>query len=114
MKVNNSYDEILGILKALLLGVPVDEKWYLNKYPDVAEAVTSGKYMSAKHHFVEEGYFEGRRPGTVAVDQNWYLSQNPDVADGIAKGEIRSVVDHFMEHGYEEGRLPAAYLTVGD
>jgi hypothetical protein len=109
MRINNSYDELLDIVKSLLIAVPVDEEWYLKKYPDVAEAVAGGRYRSAKHHFVEEGYFEGRRPGNMAVDQNWYLTSYPDVADGIAKGNFKSVIDHFMVHGYDEGRLPAPY-----
>src|SRR5690348_7143677 len=90
MRVNNSYQEILSIIKMLLLGIPIDEKWYLNKYPDVAEAVSAGTFKSGKHHFVEEGYFEGRQPGMVEVDQNWYLKKYPDIAEGIAKGEIKS------------------------
>jgi hypothetical protein len=108
-RVNNTYEELIDIIKLLLHGVQVDESWYLGNYKDVAEAVAAGRYKSAKHHFVEEGYFEGRRPAMVDVDQNWYLAQYPDVAEGIAKGLFKSVTDHFMSHGYEEGRLPAPY-----
>jgi hypothetical protein len=108
-KINNSYDEFVEVIKLLLRGVAFDEAWYLSKYPDVAEAVKSGTYKSGRHHFVEVGYFEGRRPGVFEVDEKWYIKNNPDVADGIKTGEIKSARQHFNEHGYEEGRFPAEW-----
>jgi hypothetical protein len=107
--VNISYDEILEIIRSFLLAIPVDEVWYLNKYSDVAKAIAEGRYKSAKHHFIDEGYFEGRLPGNIVVDQNWYLAKYPDVAEGLAKGTIKSINEHYRDHGYGEGRLPADY-----
>jgi hypothetical protein len=107
-KINISYEDFTEIVKLLLRGAAIDEKWYIQQYPDVAEAVAAGVYKSARHHFIEVGYFEGRRPGELEVDENWYLETYPDVAEGIGKGIIQSARQHFHEHGYEEGRLPAA------
>jgi len=56
------YRDLLDIVKLLLRGITVDEPWYLAQYPDVSEAIQAGMFKSAKHHFVENGYFEGRRP----------------------------------------------------
>ncbi len=107
-KINNSYDELLEIIKLLLGGVSFDEKWYLTKYPDVGEAVAAGVFHSGHHHFVEVGYFEGRYPREFEVDEKWYVATYPDVAEGIKKGKIKSARQHFNEHGYDEGRRPAA------
>ncbi len=106
-KINNSYDEIVEVIKLLLRGVAFDEKWYLSRYADVAEAVKDGTFKSGRHHFIEVGYFEGRHPRNFEVDEKWYLETYPDVAENIAKGEIKSARQHFIQHGYDEGRLPS-------
>jgi hypothetical protein len=105
-KVNNSYDDFVEVVKLLLRGVAFDEKWYLSTYTDVAEAVAAGAYKSGRHHFIEVGYFEGRRPRQFEVDEKWYVETYPDVAASIKNGDIKSARQHFNEHGYEEGRLP--------
>jgi hypothetical protein len=102
-------DQLKSVMKSLLRGVSVDEVWYRRVYPDVDQAIRDGGYKSAKHHFVEDGYFEGRRPGIAVVDENWYLSVYQDVAEGVETGEITSCQDHFESHGEAEGRLPREY-----
>ena len=42
--------------------MPVDERWYLEAYPDVAESVRKGVVTSGEQHFAEDGYREGRLP----------------------------------------------------
>lgn len=52
-----------GVTKAIRLflrTVPVDEAWYRSAYPDVDEAIAAGKIASARIHFIEHGFFEGR------------------------------------------------------
>ncbi len=106
-RIQNTYEEFLSIVKLLLRGTAFDEAWYLSKYPDVKDAVKSGVFKSGRHHFIEVGYFEGRRPRDFEIDEKWYLSAYPDVAEGIDKGEIKSAYVHFNDHGYEEGRFPS-------
>ena len=108
-RVDMRYREFLEVLKLLLRAVPVDEEWYLARYPDVASAVQDGAYKSAKHHFIEEGYFEGRTPCEFSVDEDWYSKVYSDVASGLKTGSIRSASEHFMAHGYAEGRLPSEF-----
>lgn len=103
-KVNNSYEDLVGIISLLLRGVHVDETWYLKQYPHLAEALEDGLIKSARNHFIHSGYFEGRMPSEPEFDEAWYLKQYPDVAEGIAKGEIQSAHQHYLEFGYEEGR----------
>ena len=108
-RVALSYAEFTSLIKQLLYGVAVDEAWYLGQYPDVAEAVRNGAYRSARHHFIEEGYFEGRRPCEFEVDEAWYIGHYADVAAGVKAGTIASAKEHFRNHGYQEGRRPAEY-----
>lgn len=107
--VNLSLDEFKEIVKLLLRGVDVDEDWYLSENPDVAQAIKSGGFKSARHHFIEEGYFEGRKPYRFRVNEPWYLTTYPDVAESIKAGRSLSPQQHFLEHGYSEGRLPSEY-----
>ncbi len=106
LRVNVSYDEFVRLLKRMIVGTDVDEEWYLKTYEDIAKAVREGLIRSAQHHFVEDGYFEGRLPFPMKVDERWYMNQYPDVADSIRRGDIASAQTHFDEDGYREGRLP--------
>ena len=98
-------DQMLPIIQNLLRAVPVDEDWYLTRYPDVAAGIKVGHSKSAKHHFVSNGYFEGRLPFEHELDEEWYLATYPDVARNHELG-AQSARDHYLLHGYTEGRLP--------
>jgi hypothetical protein len=104
--VTEPCEHVLGALRLLLAGIDVDEDWYLAQNPDIAEAIVAGTTESAKRHFVEHGYFEGRLPFRIAVDERWYLLQNPDVAENVRKGVVASGQRHFELNGYREGRFP--------
>ncbi len=106
LRVNVSYEDFINILKMMIAGVEVDEEWYLRTYEDIAQAVKEGTIKSARQHFVDDGYFEGRLPFPVNVDETWYLQQNPDVAESVRRGVVASGTAHFQEDGYREGRLP--------
>lgn len=56
----------LPLIRRFLLSVPVDTEWYLSTYGDVAEAVEEGVIQSARDHFIDAGYFEGRQPSPDA------------------------------------------------
>jgi hypothetical protein len=94
-------------MKLVISGIEVNEDWYLRHYEDIAKAVKEGAVKSARQHFVDDGYFEGRQPFAIQVDEKWYLQQNPDVAEGVRKGLIPSAQAHFDQDGYREGRQPA-------
>ena len=108
-EVKLSREQFENLVRSLLRGVHVDETWYRATYADVNNAIENGGYKSAQQHFIENGYFEGRRPSRVVVDEDWYSSVYPDVAEGIEFGEISSCQDHFDTHGEAEGRLPREY-----
>lgn len=106
LRVSLSYDDLIRIIRLLISGIHVDEEWYLQEYGDIAQAIREGKLTSAKQHFIDDGYFEGRRPFAMPVNEHWYLEQYPDVADSVRKGVVGSAEQHFAEDGYREGRLP--------
>ena len=108
LRVNLSYEDFIRLLRMMISGVEVDEAWYLTVHEDIARAVNTGVVASAKQHFVDDGYFEGRLPGPMTVDEGWYLERYPDVAEGVRRGSIGSGQQHFAEDGYREGRLPFA------
>lgn len=107
LRVSLSYDDFIKIIRLMISGVLVDEEWYLNEYQDIAQAIREGKIASARQHFVDDGYFEGRKPFPMPVDERWYLEQYPDVADSVRKGVVGSGEQHFFEDGYREGRRPS-------
>jgi len=106
-KVQLTYEEFQTLVRTTIRATPVDEEWYRKTYPDVAEAIAAGLFRSAKQHFIENGYFEGRWPFKPKVDAQWYIATYPDVAEGLARGNILSAEEHFVHHGYAEGRLPS-------
>jgi len=106
LRVTVSYDEFIKLLKLMIAGAKVDETWYLRTYEDIGGAVKEGVLPSGRHHFVNDGYFEGRLPSALKVDEAWYLKQYPDVAECVRAGTIASAQAHFDKDGYREGRLP--------
>jgi hypothetical protein len=99
------FEDLLDVIRLLLQVVEVDEQWYLKTYPDIADAIEAGVISSAKSHFIENGYFEGRLPFLLEVDEAWYCAAYPDISEAINRGEIPSATRHFREFGYFEGRL---------
>lgn len=71
-----------------------DKKWYLRKYPDVAES----KINPAKHFFIY-GWKEGRLPGPK-FNVRFYLDNNLDVK----RAKINPLL-HYEKHGKYEGRV---------
>ena len=106
LRVSLSYDDFIKIMRMMISGVEVDEAWYLREQEDIAHAVAGGSVESAKRHFLDDGYFEGRLPFPMPVDERWYLEHYPDVAESVRKGVVGSAEQHFAEDGYREGRLP--------
>lgn len=106
LMVSCSYENLVQMLRRVIMGVEVSETWYLERYPDIADAIEKGLVKSARLHFVNDGYFEGRIPFPIRVDERYYLEQNSGVAEYVRKGMLESGQQHFDENGYTEGRLP--------
>ena len=106
LRVNVSYENFVKLLKLVIKGIDVDEEWYAKAYEDIGQGIRAGSVRSAREHFTNDGYFEGRLPFPIKVDEEWYLKKYPDVADGIRRGILTSAQEHFDMDGYKEGRLP--------
>ncbi len=106
LRVSVSYEDFVKLLKQMISGIEIDEAWYLKTYEDIAKAVREGSIKSARQHFVDDGYFEGRLPFPMRVDERWYQQTYADIGDSVRKGIIASGQAHFDEDGYREGRLP--------
>ncbi|QDM22631.1 hypothetical protein FIU28_16825 [Tardiphaga sp. vice154] len=99
-------EEFESLIKVFLRAVEVDEDWYRSEYDDVDAAIVAGSFRSARHHFIQNGYREGRRPAPVVVDENWYGKIYSDVTRSLEFGEIESYQEHFDKYGESEGRFP--------
>ena len=105
-RVDMSYEDLQKMIRALLTVIEVDEAFYLDRNPDVAQGIQQGSIRSAREHFADHGYFEGRLPYRIEVDEAWYLDHHKDVAETIRNGIYASGQDHFDGPGYPEGREP--------
>ena len=86
--------------------IDLDEVWYLQRYPDIADAIRKGVLKSARDHYIHVGYLEHRMPYPIDVDSAWYLAQYSDVKAAVLDKLFISAQDHFEESGYREGRYP--------
>jgi hypothetical protein len=106
LRVDIAHDDFLGILKSVLIAVPVDQPWYCATYPDVAKAIEDGTFPLAADHYAQLGYFEGRFPFDIIVDEEWYVTRYDHVRTGLERGVAADARDHFMKVGYNEGCRP--------
>jgi hypothetical protein len=72
-----------------------DEKWYLEKYPDVARAK-----LDPVEHYLKFGVAEGRNP-SERFHTRWYL----DAYSDVSRAGINPLV-HYIQFGRSEGRRP--------
>jgi len=94
------------LLQFVALAADYDEATYLKHNPDIAEAHEAGRIANLRQHFVESGYFEGRKASSVNLDGDWYLQMYPDVGESVREGIIASAQAHFALRGEIECRSP--------
>jgi hypothetical protein len=107
-KVPLDIELVTALLRALANEIWVDDAWYRRRYPDVEDGIRKGEFKSAKHHYVEFGYFEDRLPQYFQVDDKFYRSTYPDIAEHRETGRLESSQEHFELYGFKEGRLPSS------
>jgi len=86
-----------------------DERWYLERYPDAAAAVTEGLIPSGRAHYQRIGRAQGRLPRPL--DEEFYRSRYPLVAAEIGSGLVPSLQDHYRILGHARGYLAAAEVA---
>lgn len=95
-----------GILQAAAARAPFSEEFYLETYPDIAQAHASGSIPDPHKHFIESGYLEGRLGASPGVDEAYYTTLYKDVGLAVSRGEIASATEHYLRSGASEGRIP--------
>jgi hypothetical protein len=93
-------------IKSALAGAPFDEAYYLRQNPDIEVAWKAGMIAELRQHFIENGYFEGRKAWPMEVDEKWYLGRYKDVALALREGQIDSARQHYELVGEMEWRAP--------
>lgn len=88
-----------------------DETYYLATNPDVAAAVTDGRYRNGYEHFFLQGLKEGRDPNPY-FDADWYGAHNQDVVAAVSQGQFGSLLEHFTRFGWREGRDPSGQFDI--
>jgi hypothetical protein len=109
VQVTLSYDTFVRLTQLMARSVNVNEQWYLAQNPDVMEGIRQGQFRSAKHHWIDFGYLEGRLPYELTVDSNWYLTNYPDIAEAVNAATEESALSHYRRTGFLEGRIPGGY-----
>jgi hypothetical protein len=97
---------LIALMKVALESSPFRESDYLKFNPDIAEAQRRGDIGDLHRHFIDHGYFEGRRAYAFKVDEDWYLKVNLDVALAVRERDIESAVEHYHLSGEHEWRAP--------
>lgn len=100
-------------LRPMLVAIRFDEEWYLQKYPDVREAVLNRVLPNAHEHYLRYGFFENRLPYRIPVDEAWYLEQHSDIRIALQNNAISSAQAHFEQVGFAEGRMPFPDFELG-
>ena len=72
-----TYEDLQQVIRTLLTMIEVDGAYYLARNPNVAAGIRQGDIRSAREHFVDHGYFEGRLPYRIEVDETWYKETTP-------------------------------------
>lgn len=78
-----------------------DHDWYLENYPDVAQAK-----VDPLNHYLEIGAGEGRNPSPV-FNTTWYLLTYHDVAESGLNPLV-----HYIRFGRQEQRTPHPNLPA--
>jgi hypothetical protein len=99
-----------ALLKTIVECTEFSEEFYLETYPDIAEAYAAGQIPDLRRHYIEFGFFEGRIGAPPPVDEAWYTSQYKDVGQALMTGELGSGAEHYLQSGSAEGRVPNAQL----
>lgn len=82
-----------------------DSDYYLALYPDVADLIRQGTYVSAAEHWKLTGLRDvamGKRPVGPEFDARAYLAARPDVAAAVGQNDVLAAYDHWLSWGRHE------------
>ncbi|GBR47434.1 glycosyltransferase [Neokomagataea thailandica] len=82
-----------------------DPEWYVQQYPDVADAIENKIYLNPLHHYLTNGDPEAFDPNPWFSESD-YARRYPDVAAIVKNGGFRNTYEHFIRFGSRELRVP--------
>ena len=88
-----------------------DAEWYIQRYPDIAEAIAQGRLDDPLSHYLYDGYREGRFPSAAEEARARHMSGPPSSPPRIEPGGLPVPVDWPV--GGEVGRTFVTRLTNG-
>ncbi|MEO0818762.1 MAG: hypothetical protein AAFX86_15850 [Pseudomonadota bacterium] len=104
-KISMSREDLLGIFSSIAEAYPFDEDFYLEAYPDVKNAIEAGAAPSARDHYINSGFIEGRVGSPELFNAEVYRQNNPDVASAFEPGDDEALLQHYVHLGCREGRV---------
>jgi hypothetical protein len=78
------------------------ERYYLDRYPDVAEAVAGRVFPSGYMHFLRKGVFELRNPSRN-VNLRYYWEHHVSVQRAVQNGLVRDAFAHLLAFASDQG-----------
>jgi hypothetical protein len=99
-------ERLRALIQASVARAPFSDEFYLQTYPDIAEAHAAGTIPDLHRHYVESGFFEGRCGAPPPVDEAFYTTYYKDVGQAVTRGDIASATEHYLRQGVAEGRVP--------
>ena len=93
------------------------EKWYVDTYSDVRNAIEKGLFKSGYEHWVKYGQHEKNRKPNIGLPSDWneaiYLYNNPDVNKNVSTGfGYVSGAEHYLKVGYRESGRKDTWKTI--
>jgi glycosyltransferase involved in cell wall biosynthesis len=88
-----------------------DPRWYLRRYPAVAQAIAAGKWASALHHYLTNDTPCEFDP-LPEFSESYYLERYKDVAAAVQTEQRRNGYEHFLADGVAELRAPCPAIDL--
>ena len=73
-------------------------------HKDIAKAIQSGAYKSARDHFDKGGFLEGRVGTLEGFDPEAYYDLNKDLHKAYSRSDSKALTEHYIKFGFAEGR----------
>ena len=82
-----------------------DPGWYLQRYPEVAEAIAAGAWHCPLHHYLGNETPIKFDP-LAEFSEEYYLTRYPDIQKAVEDGRLRNGYEHYLRSGAQELRSP--------
>jgi SAM-dependent methyltransferase len=102
-----------------------DAKWYIRRYPDIAEAIAQGRLGDPLRHFIQHGHREGRFPSAAEEERERHkpgyrpplqidLGGIPVPLDWPVGGEVgRTFIDRLINGFFAKYMSDPVILDIG-